>query len=70
MALDAAKAAREVAVVAVLSLLQANGDPAGALRILSTLSTAAPARLTELDCVSLSEQAIRDAMAMRAQAGS
>jgi len=61
--LDRAAAAREVATVAALALLQSGADADDALGILAGLEGLVPPEGDELDCVALAAQAIRDALA-------
>ncbi len=64
--LDAAAAAREVATLTALALLQAGAQYETALNILAKLDRIAPPEsIFELDCVTIGAQAIRDAQALR-----
>lgn len=66
--LDRAATGREVATLTALVLIQTSGDPGDALTLLdylATLPSSRPQEAGELDAVSISAQAIREAMGMR-----
>ncbi len=63
--LDAASAAREVAMFTALTLL-ASDTPEEAIAVCEHLGSLSPAEGDELDCATLSAQAIRDALAAKA----
>lgn len=66
MLLDAANAAREVACVAALALIQADGDAEDALHILDVVAMEVPSeKLCELDAASIAGQGIRSAISLR-----
>lgn len=67
-AMDRAATARDVAFVTALALLQTGGDGHAALGLLESLvDVAPPESFGEIDCVTVSQQAIRDALAARGQ---
>lgn len=61
--LDRARAAKEVAIVTALILIAADGDPEEAIRRLDGMPGAVG---DELDCALISQQAIREALTLRA----
>jgi hypothetical protein len=64
--LDRSTAAREVATIVALALMRAGGDPEAALAILDVIGANCPAIGDELDCSTIGQQAIRDAVGMQA----
>lgn len=68
--LDRAAAAREVATVAALALIQTHGDVDRALVILTDGSRLVPPEGDELDAASIAAQGIRDALAFIETMGS
>jgi hypothetical protein len=64
--LDAATAAKEVATLTALCLMQTGGDPNAAITMLDSLAPhAPPLQAIELDAARIGEQAIREAIALR-----
>lgn len=64
--LDSAKAAREVASLTACALIRTAGDPEAAIALLAELEFVAPPETPkELDCVTIGQQAIRDAIVLR-----
>lgn len=63
--LDAARVAKDVAKITALTLIREHGDPVAALELLASIEDEEqPESMFELDAVLLSQQAIREAVAM------
>lgn len=61
--LDAATAAKEVATLTALCLMQTGGDPDAAITMLVSLAPLAPpVQAAELDTARIAEQAVREAI--------
>ena len=65
--LDAAKAAKEVAMLTALVLMQTGGNPTCALPMMDDLDGLAPSLSEELDAVKIGQQAIREALDLKAE---
>lgn len=64
--LDAAQAAKEVAALAALCLMQTGGDPESAIAMLDSVAPLVePLEFAELDAARISQQAIREAVLLR-----
>lgn len=71
IALEAANAAKEVATLAALCLMQTGGDPDAAITMLGEIAPLAPSlEVNELDAALISQQAIREAVALREELSS
>lgn len=67
--LDASAAAKEVATLVALVLIQTEGDPDAALEMLGGFEgIAEPETINELDSVRIGAEAVRTAMWMRGEA--
>jgi hypothetical protein len=66
IALDAAHAAKDVAILTALVLIQTSGDPACAIAMLDDIALIAePLETLELDAPGIAQQAIRQATDIR-----